>query len=484
MIVEILSVLSSFTGGFIVSKIIGLKGWYLAGFGILIGFSIQTVIGFVLLASVLPNSPLLLIILTTLIPAIVLLLRTKRPLEFLLNRYYLLPVFIISLLVIILRSLNLVSWSVDTISYLEVGTLFTQNNYGLIEASRAIELPLSTGLLNSPANMIGEYYLRSITTIFGISILFVFVWLFLNGVKKYTDRKTATAFAVAGIILLMSINRFIFNLFYMNNHIFFTGGLLLLVGCGWLTYIDGLTQLSKRGLIFLQSALIPMLILSRPEAPLIVFFALLPMLVNKKVIWDLRRIPLIVLSVSILSLQGFFAYQFFTQGSWPSYSVFGLLIAALTLLFLSIFVKERWVKTLSQIKVLYVVEVALWVLLIFSAIINPGLFARSLSATYQNVVLGSGSWGLSLVLIGAVAAYLGATRKLYNSIALRFPVTTFVPLMLIVIFLLGTAYRVGNGDSLNRALIHIVPVLVLYVIVLAAVGADRPWFKKLKKKFT
>ena len=75
-----------------------------------------------------------------------------------------------------------------------------------------------------------------------------------------------------------------------------------------------------------------------------------------------------------------------------------------------------------------------------------------------------GRWGASLVILGAlVVVALAVSRG--KTAALRFPVTTFAPVALLLAYLRDEgAYRVGQYDSLNRMFIQVVPLAVLYVV--------------------
>jgi hypothetical protein len=48
-------------------------------------------------------------------------------------------------------------------------------------------------------------------------------------------------------------------------------------------------------------------------------------------------------------------------------------------------------------------------------------------------------------------------------VALRFPLTSFIPVFVLLAYLRDGGYRVGEGDSLNRMLMQFVPLAVLYV---------------------
>jgi hypothetical protein len=141
-------------------------------------------------------------------------------------------------------------------------------------------------------------------------------------------------------------------------------------------------------------------------------------------------------------------------------------LGALTILLIPLL---RWRPLLARPgRVLLVTEVGLWLALLALAARQPQILYDSVDATVQNVIVGAGSWGASLVILAALVAGVTVYVKAPELVCLRFPVTTFVPLGFLFAYLRETAYRVGDGDSLNRMFIHIVPLAVLYVV--AAIG--------------
>ena len=57
-------------------------------------------------------------------------------------------------------------------------------------------------------------------------------------------------------------------------------------------------------------------------------------------------------------------------------------------------------------------------------------------------------------------------------IFLRFPVTSFVPVALLLVYFRGNPYRIGVGNLLNRMWVHIVPLAILFVV---AAASSRRW---------
>jgi hypothetical protein len=113
------------------------------------------------------------------------------------------------------------------------------------------------------------------------------------------------------------------------------------------------------------------------------------------------------------------------------------------------------------------------ILVLVVLIVREGeLVARSWGAIRSNLVDGTGEWTVGILAIGAsvvVAALLTQERSHWIG---RYVVTSFLPLMLALRVAEGSAYRIGWVDSLNRSIIHVLPVAIL-VLLLAATRPPR-----------
>jgi len=481
MIVESAFILSCLVGGSVLIRILGIKGWGVPALGFLVGLCLYVTLGSLLLALSIETSPLLQIALVGILPLAVWYLFLSRGFDVKMNTFYCLVALILSvLLVMFFRQANFINWSVDTLAHLQLGSLIATGNYTATAPERMVQLPLALPIINTPANIIEQYYLRSVVPLIGLSTILTFSWILYTGIRNEMEKKFAVIYTITGAILLLSVNRFIFSSFYINNHILFAGLILIVVGCGWLLTkkISGLNDVK---LITLQLIILPTLVLTRPEAPLIVAFSILPTLFIHRLPWKIRRVPLLALGLSTIALQVFLIIQHLDQGASLPFSVIGMLAFGAVCVATAYLVKAEWLKRRFK-SIISFTEYGIWISLVFLALINHRSIFKSLNSVTQNLFLGEGSWGLSIIMFIGLMLWLNTTRRAKGSVALRIPITTFVPLMFIIAFLRGGGYRVGNGDSLNRAIVHILPVLVLHVVVLTAIGVDRPWFKKLKKK--
>ena len=122
--------------------------------------------------------------------------------------------------------------------------------------------------------------------------------------------------------------------------------------------------------------------------------------------------------------------------------------------------------------ILPVVETSLWMVLLAATLYNKKTFIISTIATTENIFMGVGFWGYSLIVLGALFVGGLCLSNTPDRVFLRFPVTTFIPLGLILAFLRNAPYRVGAFDSFNRMFLHIVPLAILFVVS-SALGARK-----------
>ena len=103
----------------------------------------------------------------------------------------------------------------------------------------------------------------------------------------------------------------------------------------------------------------------------------------------------------------------------------------------------------------------------------PEIMRTSAVAAWGNFVLGVSGWGASaIVLTGLVALVLTTTRQPLRH-HLAFPVLAFVPAAFAFAIARDGSYRVHPADSLNRMLLHVVPLAVLLVVSsITALAAD------------
>ena len=475
MIIELATIVLITTAGSALIYSTGYSGLLLPVLGFIAGLCLQIIIGFIQVISFLPNTPVLTITLTVTISLSIYFLRNKSLTENYIRFSKILIIIpltsIFVLITIYLSKEILYIKHVDSMEYLAIGSMLTQGTFSDgISLYQLQKRMLAVPLMHAPANLGNNYFFISITPLIAVSTLFIIFWILYNGLKtNIKNNINIYLYCILGILLLVSNNRFIMHAFYINGHLFFAVLILIIAGCGWLIILN--TNISIHTLYFLQSLSIPVIMFTRPESPLIVFLVLLPVILSNQI--DLRyRISLILIfGVSVIFWHLFLASLHIQQFNIPPVSILGLLFFGLMAVFSIYLLVYMNLEKISH-HILAGIEIGLWLVLLAFIAIKPGIFYDSIIATYYNVISLSGYWGSSVVILGILVVTALVMTDIPGKIFLRFPITTYIPMFFILAYLRGGAYRVGGGDSLNRMLIQVVPLAVLFV---AAAASSRHW---------
>jgi hypothetical protein len=469
MMVELVSVLAVFAGGCLALRAAGLRGWALPPLGLLAGIFLQLGIGLIQVVAFLPTSPALTLALVVALPATWWALRRRAGHDVTIPvPYAMLSLAAVGVAVAVFRAANLVRYHTDSMFYLTSGALLADGSY---RADVTVDLLTTRGLgvplLHAPANLAGpDLYLRSVTPLLGLATLAALVWLFTLGARELAAPGRVALIGGLGALLLVTNNRYVFSLFYLNGHLLFAAQLLIVVGAGWLLARDH----RVRTLRVLQLLAIPALIVTRPEGFLVAVLALLPTWLSVSVPVRYRATTVLTCGASALVWHAFMGALVLARGGDPTGQVVGGIAAGA--LVLCLYPLRHWGFPLLRARsVLLLVEAGLWLALLGFAVLKPGVLRRSLAATYTNLVHGNGRWGYSLVVLGLLVLGGWALASFRHKAHLRFPLTTFAPLAFLLAYLREGAYRVGFADSLSRMFMQYVPLALLFVM--AAVALDR-----------
>lgn len=464
ILVEYLTIAALLVGGGAFLRAVNVRGWVLPALALIVGIAVQAAVGLVQVVAGLPTYPAITLGLTVALPVGWLVWRIRRgddlgPLRPTIAGYA--TGLGVAVAVIVLRLANLVKWHTDSLTYMITSDLLAHNTYRTgvsthFLTGRMLGLPL----LHAPANAANDTYLRAVTPLLAVATLALLVWLLRTGLPRVPGRVLAL-FGALGALLLLTNNRFVFSVFYLNGHLELAAMTLLIAGCGWLLAAGrGQTEALRA----LQLVAIPALVLIRPEGTLAAALALLPTLLTRDIPVRHRAALLATLGATTVAWQGFEAWVFIDRGYPVPASVLGVLalgvalVAAIALL--------HWnALTARSRELLWLVEAVLWLALAALAVRKPAVLVDSVKATYANLVQGKGGWGLSLVVLGLLFVAALVLFRTRHQAYLRFPVTTFVPLAFVLAYLREGAYREGFGDSLTRMFMHIVPLAVLALLV-------------------
>ena len=369
----------------------------------------------------------------------------------------------ILVIIFLCHNFSLVKYHFDSLRYLIVSSLISSNNFDDLTTNLLSKRLSSVAILNSPAHLNRDFYFPGLLPVVGINLLLVMFYLVFTGVSRITQAGGAYLVAGASIILLLSINRVVWNGFYVNDHLIEALCLLTVVGAGWL---GALRALPTQTTSVLQMVATIGVVMARPEGFIMAGLALLPTLLSGDVPKS-RRVELAcVWGLSIVVQQTAVLLGYLGLGRrlpHAALQTFGLGMA------ISIFSPAlclNWIVRHAY-GILVAAELGLWLMLAILATSDWQMLQASAEATVKNVVLGQGGWGVSMVVLAGLVAAAALLTNAPARIFIRFPLTSFVPVAFILAYLREDSYRVGITDSLNRMIFHILPVAVLFVASVA-----------------
>ena len=382
--------------------------------------------------------------------------------------YLLLSASVILSVVFVCNNISLVKYHFDSLRYLIVSSLIASDNFDALTTNLLLKRLSSVAILNSPAHLSGKFYFPALLPVMAINLMAIMFYLVFTGLWRVTEAWSAYLLAAASVILLLSINRFVWNGFYLNDHLLEALCLLTVVGAGWL---GALRALPTQTTSVLQAVATIGVVMSRPEGFIMVGLALLPTLLCEELPRK-RRVQLAcVWGLTVVVQQAAVLIGYMGLGRHLPHSAVQTLALGVAISALSPALLLNWI-TRHAYGILVAAELSLWLMLAALVASDWQMFRASVQATAENVVHGQGGWGVSImVLAGLVAAaiiFTDAPARIF----IRFPVTTFVPIAFILAYLREDSYRVGITDSLNRMIFHIVPMAVLFL----ASAATSPYF--------
>ena len=474
--IEAIVVLAMLLGGCLFVLRAGIGGWAVPVLGYVAGTCLLIDFGFLQIISGLPTAPTLTLSLTVAAP-LCWWLSGREPRYFPYSAIQVAATLLaVICLVYFFRKANLVGWSNDTLRYLETGALIASDNFDYVTPNLLAYRLLAFPIVHAPANLAGEFYLRSAGPLLAISGIGLFVWLSFTGLAP---RRTygPVVFTALGVLLLVSSNRMLWSAFALFPHLLTAVLFLLIAGAGWLIATTGdraeNSDIDPRALIALQSIAIPALVVARAEGGLMVALAILPTLLCRGVAPEYRAFLLGVFGAALAAWNLLLLTRLPANAEVPASVLGPLALAVLSLVAASLLYWRKVQKHITVLEdrsalILLAAEGALWLALAAAAIWKPDVLLRSISATTQNLLYGSGGWGYSLIVLGLLVLICAVAARGSELIFLRFPVTSFVPLGFLLPYFRGGGYRIGVGDSLNRMWIHIVPLAVLFVVAAAS----------------
>ena len=366
----------------------------------------------------------------------------------------------------VVQTLHLTRVTPDSMDYLTMaGSLERYGQMVQFLPDLLLKRQLVTGLLHTTGVLTGRGYFPSVTIILAISGIATMVWLGNRALQMYAvPGRWRWAILGSAAVFVISTNRVLYDLFYVNGHVAFAGWLLAGVGFSWYGVASGRWSLLGLSAIAF-AALVPL----RADAVVVAMLFILAIVASRDVpMWG-RWVIVIPFTITTVVWYGVILYPYLPD---TEYRLTGTATANIAVaLGLVVVVAATYVP-----KIAIAVKISPWLMLAgiasfvaFRAHQWPWILSKSLSATGANIGgsgLWSSFWWVVPLLVGAAIIVVVVPHQRM----LLFGLASYPIALLAFAYLRGSAYRVGPGDSANRMLMHVVFIAVLYVIVAAGVA--------------
>lgn len=465
MIGELVTMLALVTAGGIVAAVCGARGPLLAMLAFPIGVSAVIAVAIVQALLPVPSWPALAGA-VTLVIALVIAVRFWRPV-LAQGRWLVVAVVAVLAITALHAWVPLTTWTTDSIFNLEISRLLVLDAVDAIDWGAAEKRQLAVPVLHGLGSQWGAGdVLGAAGPMLVLSTAALIAWV-LRVRLGASGALTSIVVPALGALVFVSLHRTAFAAFYVNGHMLVACLVLIIAGLLWLRTLESVTGIDAHALLRLALVAVPALVVARPEGTLLIALIAAPLLRVDRVaagaltvvggaatvLWNLTLV------IGALS-----------SGSPPSFSSVAMLAIGAAMCLVAVAARVLPQRVLDRAAL--VLELALWAALIVFVVRDPATLVQSVLATGANALLGEGGWGFSLVVLAVVAVVVLALLSDRDDV-LRSILTSFLPLVLLLAYLREGAYRVGEGDSLNRMWLHIVPLLIVAVIDRAAHGVRR-----------
>jgi hypothetical protein len=460
LMLEWLLVLCWILIGFVIARYVGVRGNLLAIVALPVGVSVTLAFALVQFVLPLPSWPLLALLGAIVVALLLLTLDVYRRTMSREWRSLLLASLVASVAVAIQLWLPLRNWSTDSLYYLEFSTQLATDNFsngylGEIE-KRLLAVPVLHGFAIQLG--VGDH-LRTIGGLFALCILFL-VWWLLRSRLRGSYRTAADVAGVAAALSLVTFNRFIFHTFYINSHLFVALIMLMIAGLLWARIVGFELGSSPDGLAIVATLVVPALVVSRAEGGLLALIIGIGFLTQAS-----GRAPLVYMATAGASIAvwnfGMVLAAMSTDVE-PSRSALLMLALGVATIPASVVILRMPAAWRSFLP--FVFEASLWAFLLAMVIRDDEILLKSAQATFVNLAGFEGGWGVTGLIFVGLCVLAIAGYRCREDLILRLAVTTFVPLSFLLAYLREGAYRVGDGDSLNRMWMHLLPIALVFVV--------------------
>jgi hypothetical protein len=364
--------------------------------------------------------------------------------------------------VLLARLFHLTRLTPDSLRYLLGATDLVRPD-ALTEFSSRDLLNRQIGLpsLHTLSELIDRRYVTALGPLFGVFGLGLFAW-FGSQVTSTMASRDRRWLLVGAVLFLGASNRLVYDVFYINTHIQMAMYILIAVVGMWLAVAE-----SRTGWALPAGLALASILLLRPEAPIFVAVVLVTLAASRAS--GRVRLAMTIPSLVVVAVwYGLALWNHALRGDEISLTapVFGSLVAVLGSALLVLFGwPERFRRVIGASDRVALAGFA--VLLVGLGARDPGTVIDTAHATFRNLTW-DGFWLLTWVAAVPLLIVALMVHRIPQPRLWTVPIVGFGLLWWLLPLIREGAWRVGAGDSGNRILAHIFPVVVAF-LVLAAV---------------
>lgn len=315
--------------------------------------------------------------------------------------------------------------------------------------------------LTSSASELKEFSSFPLFSISNSIFMIIFVGLFSYSLFNKSGKKNLSIFlAFSCVLLAVSPEIMIFNLFYLNNHILVASFFLLL------SYLVRFrSDMSGEQIIRLFIIALIGISISRIEGFLVTFITYLYF---SKYLLKTRteRFKVVVyLFLFELLYLGFLA---FNGGEYRGtiikfWHIIASIISYLILVLVTFY--EDKLAGFSNLRrnMVYYMFAGFFILLVVGFILRGEHMSTSLMHFIQNAFMEEGHWGVGWWLILLMSVFVFSVNKWGGAVEYGFSIIYILFICSLAVFHF-MPYRIGFADSANRMLVHIYPFTVIFLI--------------------
>jgi len=368
----------------------------------------------------------------------------------------LVPVFGLALLVVaVTRADGIVAVTPDSLSYLATAALVAAGDVSpaLLSPELFAKRMLGVSLLHAPAAWSGVPALTALGPLLALASVGATGWLVHEESRPTIGPGPAVVLAGAAAATLLSVERVLAAAIYVNSHMFIATTLIVAVAL----WRSGIRRTIAWG--HPVGLLLGSIVIARPEGAIVVVVMLAAMTSRgPEVSSTEERAAWWWVGGATALAHGVVGWSFFIAGRpLPGPTLAMLLLVPFLFAMPELRAAVGPARTQSLVRWAGAGVMASTAALV---LLDVGRFGRGSTIVAANLLGGSGGWGRAgaLLLIALVVGAVGTWRSELEGIGIA--TLAFLPLMVIIGELADQGPRLGPGDSLNRMLLHVLPLAV------------------------